>query len=103
MIAVRQRNGGSPSLAILEYARKHDFRIDDFIEATASGQLLVHQAEGVRERGVAVSLSYNPTTVYRTGRGVFVREHLLGYGNPPQLFLSDRDGLRRRASDRSRG
>ena len=23
-------------LAILEYARKHDFRIDDFIEATAS-------------------------------------------------------------------
>ena len=25
-------------LAILEYARKHDFRIDDFIEATASGQ-----------------------------------------------------------------
>ena len=23
---------------ILEYARKHDFRIDDFIEATASGQ-----------------------------------------------------------------
>ena len=28
----------SQRLAILEYARKHDFRIDDFIEATASGQ-----------------------------------------------------------------
>ena len=25
-------------------------------------------------------------------RGVFVDEHSLGYGNPPQLFLSDRDG-----------
>ena len=31
---------GSQRLAILEYARKHDFRIDDFIEATASGQAL---------------------------------------------------------------
>ena len=28
----------SQRLAILEYARAHDFRIDDFIEATASGQ-----------------------------------------------------------------
>ena len=28
----------SQRCAILEYARKHDFRIDDFIEATASGQ-----------------------------------------------------------------
>ena len=28
----------SQRLAILEYARKHDYRIDDFIEATASGQ-----------------------------------------------------------------
>ena len=28
----------SQRLAILEYARKHDFRIDDFIDATASGQ-----------------------------------------------------------------
>ena len=29
---------GSQRLAILEYARKHDFRIDDFIEATDAGQ-----------------------------------------------------------------
>ena len=28
----------SQRLAILEYARTHDIRIDDFIEATASGQ-----------------------------------------------------------------
>ena len=28
----------SQRLAILKYAHKHDFRIDDFIEATASGQ-----------------------------------------------------------------
>ena len=28
----------SQRLAILEYARAHDFRIDDFIDATASGQ-----------------------------------------------------------------
>ena len=29
---------GCQRLAILEYARKHDFHIDDFIEATASGR-----------------------------------------------------------------
>ncbi len=28
----------SQRLAIIEYARQHDFRIDDFVEATASGQ-----------------------------------------------------------------
>ena len=33
-----QQDRRSQRLAILEYARKHDFRIDDFIEATASGQ-----------------------------------------------------------------
>ena len=31
-----QQDRRSQRLAILEYARKHDFRIDDFIEATAS-------------------------------------------------------------------
>ena len=33
-----QQDVRSQRLAILEYARKHDFRIDEFIEATASGQ-----------------------------------------------------------------
>ena len=33
-----QQDRRSQRRAILEYARKHDFRIDDFIEATASGQ-----------------------------------------------------------------
>ena len=37
-ISTAQQDVGSQRLAILEYARKHDFRIDDFIEATASGQ-----------------------------------------------------------------
>ena len=32
------RTVSSQRFAILEYARKHNFRIDDFIEATASGQ-----------------------------------------------------------------
>ena len=32
------RVSSSQRLAILEYARKHDLHIDDFIEATASGQ-----------------------------------------------------------------
>ncbi len=31
-----QQDVRSQRLAILEYARKHDFRIDDFIEATGS-------------------------------------------------------------------
>ena len=37
-VSTAQQDVGSQRLAILEYARKHDFRIDDFIEATASAQ-----------------------------------------------------------------
>ena len=37
-VSTAQQNLRSQRLAILEYARKHAFRIDDFIEATASGQ-----------------------------------------------------------------
>ena len=33
-----QQDVRSQRLAILKYARKHDFRIDDFIEVTAAGQ-----------------------------------------------------------------
>ena len=34
-VSTAQPDVRSQRLAILEYARKHDFRIDDFIEATA--------------------------------------------------------------------
>ncbi len=37
-VSTAQQDLRRQRLAILEYARKHDFRIDDFIEATASGQ-----------------------------------------------------------------
>ena len=37
-VSTAQQHVGSQRLAIPEYARKHDFRIDDFIEATADGQ-----------------------------------------------------------------
>ncbi len=37
-VSTAQQDAGSQRLAILEYARKHDFRIDDFVEATARGQ-----------------------------------------------------------------
>ena len=37
-VSTAQQDVRSQRLAILEYARQHDFRIDDFIEATASGQ-----------------------------------------------------------------
>ena len=37
-VSTAQQDVRSQRLAILEYARKHEFRIDDFIEATASGQ-----------------------------------------------------------------
>ena len=37
-VSTAQQDVRSQRLAILEYARKHDFRIDDFIEAIASGQ-----------------------------------------------------------------
>ena len=37
-VSTAQQDLRSQRLAILEYARKHGFRIDDFIESTASGQ-----------------------------------------------------------------
>ena len=37
-VSTAQQDVRSQRLAILEYARQHDLRIDDFIEATASGQ-----------------------------------------------------------------
>ena len=37
-VSTAKQDVRSQRLAILEYARKHDFRIDDFIEATASRQ-----------------------------------------------------------------
>ena len=37
-VSTAQQGMRSQRLAILKYARKHDFHIDDFIEATASGQ-----------------------------------------------------------------
>ena len=37
-VSTPQQDVRSQRLAILEYARTHDFRIDDFIEATASEQ-----------------------------------------------------------------
>ena len=37
-VSTAQQDLQSQRLAILKYARKHDFRIDDFIEATAAGQ-----------------------------------------------------------------
>ena len=37
-VSTAQQDVRSQHLATREYARKHDFRIDDFIEATASGQ-----------------------------------------------------------------
>ena len=37
-VSTAQQDVCSQRLATLEYARKHDFRIDDFIEAAASGQ-----------------------------------------------------------------
>ena len=37
-VSTAQQDLHSQRLANLEYARKHDFHIDDFIKATASGQ-----------------------------------------------------------------
>ena len=37
-VSTAQQDVRGQRLAILEYARQHNFRIDDFIEATASGQ-----------------------------------------------------------------
>ena len=55
-VSTAQQDVGSQRLAILEYARKHDFRIDDFIEATASGQAsekrrLLDELMNVLQRG----------------------------------------------------
>ena len=45
-VSTPQQDVSSQRLAILEYARTHDIRIDDFIEATASGQASERSAGG---------------------------------------------------------
>ena len=40
-VSTAQQDAGSQRLAILEYARKNGFRIDDFVEVTARGQASV--------------------------------------------------------------
>ena len=55
-VSTAQQDLHSQRLAILEYARKHNFPIDDFIEATASGQASekrrrLHELTSVLERG----------------------------------------------------
>ena len=55
-VSTAQQDLHSQRLAILEYARKHNFPIDDFIETTASGQASekrrrLHELTSVLERG----------------------------------------------------
>ena len=60
-VSTTQQDVGSQRLAILEYARKHDFRIDDFIEATVCGQ----DSEKRRRLGELVFLSQiKPTIIH---------------------------------------
>ena len=42
-VSTAQQDVGSQPLAFLEYARKHDFRIDDFIDPTV-GLLLIFES-----------------------------------------------------------
>ena len=53
-VSTPQQDVSSQRLAILEYAQKHDLHIDDFIEATASGQASEkrRRARRVAERGL---------------------------------------------------
>ena len=39
-VSTAQQDVRSQRLAILEYTRKHDFRIDDFIKATAKARMV---------------------------------------------------------------
>ena len=55
-VSTAQQDAGSQRLAILEYARKHGFQIDDFVEATARGQATAKQRRfdeliGILNRG----------------------------------------------------
>ena len=40
-VSTAQQDAGSQRLSVLEYARKHDRRADDFIEATAPGRIRI--------------------------------------------------------------
>ena len=54
-VSTAQQDVRSQRLAILEYARKHDFRIDDFIETTASGQASDRRDWNRKEPGLTTS------------------------------------------------
>ena len=52
-VSTPQQDVRSQRLAILNYVRKHDFlRIDDFIEATASGRIDGGTLAGLRDRAL---------------------------------------------------
>ena len=69
-VSTAQQDVGSQRLTILEYARKHDFRIDDFIEATTSGQASekrrrLDELMNVLQRGAGWSSGNSPGSVGR--------------------------------------
>ena len=64
-VSTPQHDVSSQRLAILEYARAHDFRIDDFIEATASGQ--ASELTHVLQRGDRLVVSELGTPPARRG------------------------------------
>ena len=69
-VSTAQQDVRSQRLAILEYARQHDFRIDDFIEATASGQASekrrrLDELMSVLERGDRLVSANSPGSVGR--------------------------------------
>ena len=61
-VSTAQQDVRSQRLAILKYARQHDIRVDEFIEATASGQASDKAVERVRN---------DPTQEPESGRRPF--------------------------------
>ena len=66
-VSTAQQDVRSQRLAILEYARKHDFRIDDSIEATASGQASDRRDWNRKEPGLTTSRRLSGDVVSYSG------------------------------------
>ena len=95
-VSTAQQDAGSLRLAILEYARKHDVQIDDFVEATARGQASVRHRRldeliGTLKRGDRLVVSELSRLGRSLGQVVAVLDGLVKAG---VAFIAIKENIR---------
>ena len=95
-VSTAQQDAGSQRLAILEYARKNGFQVDDFVEATAQGQATpkhrrLNELIGILERGDRLVVS----ELSRLGRSLGQIVSVLdGFAKAGVAFIAIKENIR---------